>query len=233
MRYLGGKFRSRKYIVPFLKAAHRPGQAYVEPFLGAAWMMVAMDIEGPRYGNDIHDGLIVLWQALVDGWVPPIDITQEEYLALRARKHEADRMVAYAGFRSFGGKYFGGLDRGREASNRRGTLEKAKMLEGVHLSCGSYSDMAIPPNSLIYCDPPYAGVTGYACTPTFEHDRFWAWAKSMAGSGHTVFVSEYSAPNDIHIQGVWSRKSQVCAGSSNKKRSIERLYRVYSSKEVK
>jgi DNA adenine methylase len=40
-------------------------------------------------------------------------------------------------------------------------VKQAKNLKDVDFRCGSYLEMEVPPNSLIYCDPPYEGTTKY------------------------------------------------------------------------
>ena len=60
---------------------------------------------------------------------------------------------------------------------------------------GSYLELEIPENSLIYCDPPYANTCRYK--DDFNHDIFWDWCRAQTKSGHTVFISEYYAPNDF------------------------------------
>ncbi len=74
-------------------------------------------------------------------------------------------------------------------------VRQAKKLEGVILTCGSYLDLDIPENSIIYCDPPYANTCKYK--DDFNHNIFWEWCRSKAKNGHIVFISEYSAPNDF------------------------------------
>jgi DNA adenine methylase len=59
----------------------------------------------------------------------------------------------------------------------------------------SYNEVQLPPNSLIYLDPPYKGVTGYRVK--FDHEQFWNYVRFLVSQGHTVFVSEYSAPDDF------------------------------------
>ncbi len=238
MRYLGGKSRSAKHIVPLLKAAYEPSQAYVEPFIGSGWVMQDMDVEGVRLGADIHGGLIAMWTAMQSGWLPPAEITREEWLDLQARKLEVDPLVAYAGFCSFGGVYFAsylagsapGSKRSYQAAHQASTVRKAERLKGVELEACSYLDLALPPASLIYCDPPYAGTGRYRCTPKFDSVQFWHWTQDVANAGHTVFVSEFSAPESPAIQEVWAKPTNVsiAAGqAAEHRKSTERLYRVH------
>jgi DNA adenine methylase len=67
---------------------------------------------------------------------------------------------------SFGGKWWGGYatnSAGRNYAERgsRCLVKQVANLMDVEFINLNYLDMAIPQNSLIYCDPPYFGVTGY------------------------------------------------------------------------
>jgi len=71
-------------------------------------------------------------------------------------------------------------------------LERLQRLESVdssriHLSSGSYKDVVIKPNSVIYCDIPYEGTAGYVSK--FDKSEFLEWA---AAQTCPVFISEYS-----------------------------------------
>ncbi len=199
MLYLGGKARLAKRILPTILAGRTDGQTYVEPFLGGC--NVLPHVTGTRIGSDAEGSVIRLYSALRDGWEPPTSVTEDEYRAIRtdpAAFHPA--MEAFAAFGcSFGGKRWGGYARNKDGYNyasctRNGLLKIRERLRGVTLVHGGYDSIDIPPRSLIYCDPPYAGTTGYG--GSFDHGKFWSWASAMVDAGHAVFVSEYSAPSD-------------------------------------
>ena len=80
--------------------------------------------------------------------------------------------------------------------------------------------MIIPPNSIIYCDPPYAGVTKYAYS--IDHEKFWAWCREKVAEGHDVFISEYNAPDDFVC--VWEQEVRVCVDPGTSKQAIEKLF---------
>lgn len=81
MQYFGGKARIANDIVKYLKSQRKDGQAYIEPFVGAGWVMEKMD--GERYGYDKHSYLIAMFKALQNGWTPPTSISEEEYRYLK------------------------------------------------------------------------------------------------------------------------------------------------------
>jgi len=197
---MGSKNRIAKHILPIMLAERKQGQWWVEPFVGGANMIDK--VEGNRMGNDSNEFLIALLIAMRDGYIPPTDISKELYYAIKSRPADYPKeLVGFVGFLcSFGGKWWGGYAFNKKGDNyaERGSrciVKQAKNLDGVVFKFGSYLELEIPENSLIYCDPPYADTCKYK--DDFNHDIFWNWCRTQAKRGHTIFISEYSAPNDF------------------------------------
>lgn len=199
MRYLGSKRKISKYILPIMLDRRTKEQYWVEPFVGGCNMIDKID--GPRMGNDINPYLISLWVALQNGYIPPTNISRDEYYDIKQNpKAYPPELVAFVGFMcSFGGKWWGGYV--RDASGRNyaesgsaSLVKQSGKIQGIVFTCVEYASIPIPPNSLIYCDPPYDCTTKYDYCKHFDSSGFWEWCRSMARYGHTVFVSEYSAP---------------------------------------
>lgn len=229
MKYMGSKARHAKEMLPIILADRKPGQWYVEPFVGGANMIDK--VNGPRIGNDTHPHLIALLKAVSDGWVPPTVVSEDEYRLANASR-TVDAITGFIGFGcSYSGKWFGGYARGNDtngaprnyaAESSRNLMKQAKRLHGVQFHCGSYAELNIPPNSIIYCDPPYAGTTKYA-TGEFDHAAFWKWCDQRYEEGHTIFVSEYNAPD--HWKCVWSKGvNNTLTKDTGSKKGIERLF---------
>lgn len=218
---MGSKRRIAKYILPIMEAARKPGQTWVEPFCGGCNTLKL--VRGKRWGNDIHLELIAMYKALQKGWVPPDQINEDEYK--RVMKTGSPELKGYAGFtHSFGGKYgstyrrhtdkrIGEEIRGIKLKgsylnvayvgkvNKNLILSEIPLLKTVHFTNQNYFDLSFEKPVLLYCDPPYAGVSKYE-TKQFNSRNFWHWCRKMKLEGHTVFVSEYSAPDDFKI--IWS-----------------------------
>jgi hypothetical protein len=79
-------------------------------------------------------------------------------------------------------------------------LESLQSLESLEVFQKDYTDITIPSGATVYCDPPYAGTSGYL--HDFDHERFLDWLRHR---DFPVFVSEYSMPGDF-----------VCIASINK-----------------
>lgn len=107
MQYLGGKFRIRSQVIDYLETV-REGRPYIEPFVGAGWIVSGMRGSSSRVASDLSEDLILLWQALQDGWDPPKAVTEEEYNRLKTDPPSALRAFVGYGL-SFSGKWFGGV----------------------------------------------------------------------------------------------------------------------------
>jgi DNA adenine methylase len=96
------------------------------------------------------------------------------------------------------------------------------LLKGVLFSSLDYRALTIPKDSIVYCDPPYAGTSGYDGMP-FDHSIFWAWVRNIS-MYHRVYVSEYVAPKDFI--SVWSheRKDNIDAYRSKGLKVREHLF---------
>ena len=217
MQYMGSKNRIAKHILPIMIAERKPEQFWVEPFVGGANMIDK--VGGKRIGNDSHEFLIALLIALRDGYIPPTNISKDLYYAIKSNPTDYPKeLVGFVGFLcSFGGKWWGGYAFNAKGDNyadrgSRCLVKQAKNLDGVVFKSGSYLELEIPEHSLIYCDPPYANTCKYK--DGFNHDVFWQWCRDMSKKGHTVFVSEYSAPNDfvcvkeVHHKTILDKNSQ-------------------------
>jgi DNA adenine methylase len=208
MQYMGGKSRQAKHIAGVLSAYAGTCRYYVEPFLGGASVFErAAGIFLHPVGSDVHPDLILMWQALLDGWLPPDAVTREEYNELRTA--EPSPLRGFVGFGcSYGGKWFGGYAYsagGRDycGGSKRVALRKARAMSAVGATVhrSSYLDLDPLPGTLVYCDPPYAGTTKYNGTNAFDHGDFWARARGWADAGAVVVVSEYSAPAGVKCIG--------------------------------
>ena len=235
---MGSKARIAKQILPIILKNRQPGQWYVEPFAGG--MNSICHVKGNRLANDNHYYLIQMWIRLLENWRPPAQVSREEYEKIKATPVlYAPELVGWAGFNcSYSGKWFGGYAgktqtkigtiRDYQTEAIRNVLKQADLLRGCRMENLTFYRLSIPPESIIYCDPPYAGTTGYKST--IDHEHFWQWAANLAGLGHTVFVSEYDVPsfNAVHWECVWEQtvKSSLSANGryGGSKQSIERLF---------
>lgn len=115
------------------------------------------------------------------------------------------------------------LNEGLQSMERLQSLERLESLQSLQ-SLGSlevfqkdYTDITIPSGATVYCDPPYAGTSGYL--HDFDHERFLDWLRHR---DFPVFVSEYSMPGDfVCIASI----NKTCTYSPTKRtKRVERLF---------
>lgn len=199
MRYPGGKFRQRKQFVPAI-LSHTPNrQRYLEPFVGGGSMLerMAPHFEQVR-ASDIHEDLILMYQALKDGWEPPTEVSREDYYEVKATNGPS-ALRGFIGFGvSFGAKWFGGYAEAETAGRSARNLQRVmnSLPEDTRFSLKSFEEWDPQPGTVVYCDPPYRNVGKvYGKHSGFPHDEFWALMNEWVARGVHVFVSEYSAPD--------------------------------------
>lgn len=236
MKYVGSKSRIAKYILPIMLKHKTSKMTWVEPFVGGA--NIIDKVKGKRIGADINPYLIKALILIRDHpeTIPEI-ITENDYQKVK-NELKVDGLTGFIGFAmSFGGKWFGGYR--RDVAGTRGCIEnmktqtrrskqnaikQSKNLQNVKFVNKDYQDLQLPPNSFIYCDPPYEGTTKYK--DDFDHKAFWQWCRNKANEGHTVFISEYNAPIDFKC--VWQKEivSSLTKNTGSKK-GIEKLFIKY------
>lgn len=230
MKYMGGKSRHAKEILSIILKDKKADQWYVEPFCGSA--VVIEKVIGNRIGSDINFQLIELFKAIQQGWQPPDIITEEQYYEIKNHGYKySNALIAFAAIGcSYGGKWWGGYARGKNSNgeprnyaleSQNNLLKQKQGLDGIIFKSCDYTELEIPPNSLIYNDPPYFGTTKYK--NKFDHIKFWQWCNQKVEQGHKVFVSEYIAPEDW--QCVWQKEvNSSLTKETGSKKAIERLF---------
>jgi DNA adenine methylase len=216
---MGSKARIAKHILPIILEGRRPGQWYVEPFVGLANVIHLVD--GRRIGADSNKHVITLLKAVQNGFIPPNFLSEEEFKALRTSE-KVSPLKTFAMFGcSFGGSYQGGYARGGYdkngkpvnycAQSKRSLMKQVPGIRDVKFVRADYVGLTVPDNSIIYCDPPYKGKNRYG--EPFDHVEFWEWTRIMSTKGHRVFISEYAAPSDFRC--VWRKKVRMTLQHKN------------------
>lgn len=97
------------------------------------------------------------------------------------------------------------------------SLQSLQSLGSLEVFQKDYTDITIPSGATVYCDPPYAGTSGYL--HDFDHERFLDWLRHR---DFPVFVSEYSMPGDfVCIASI----NKTCTYSPTKRtKRVERLF---------
>lgn len=236
MKYVGSKARFAKYIAPILNKALEDREMYFEPFVGGANLIQHIRKDRVLIGSDSNEYLIEMWVALQKGDLIPHKVSRDEYEYVRLNRDEDKALTGWVGFNcSYSGKFFGGF--AGETKTRAGTIRDYQQeainnvtkqipeLSGVKFYNKYYEDLDIPENSVVYCDPPYKGTTGYEDSINYEH--YYEWLRELNRRGVKVFASEYSMPEDF--KEVWRLETKSSLSANGKqgtgsKRSVEKLF---------
>ena len=230
MKYMGSKNRIAKDILPIMLVERKEGQFWVEPFVGGANMIDKID--GNRIGADFNEYVVLALTAIRDNLnrLPKNNTEFTESMYKQLRIDDNYEFKGYVGFTaSYGGKWLGGWCRDRQNKrdyvneSYRNAVKQNTFLQDVDFRHSDYQDLEIPENSIIYCDPPYENTTSYK--DSFNHKEFWEWCRDKAKDGHTIFISEYNAPDDFEC--IWSKEivSSLTKNTGGKK-GTEKLFRL-------
>ena len=229
MRYMGGKSRIAKPISEIINNNAGADKTFVSLFCGA------VNVESKVKGfdriicNDNHEYLVALLQAVQQGYIPPDNISEEQYKHIRNNKDKYPKeLVGFVGFGcSFGGRWFEGYARGKNRNYcldaKNSLLRKMETLNEAEFICSDYRNVDIPQGSVIYADPPYANTTKYS-TGEFNSNEFWEYMRKLAKAGNTVYISEQTAPEDFIC--VWEKplRRTLDVNKENNFIITERLY---------
>lgn len=238
MKFMGSKNRIAKEILPIILENRQPNQWYVEPFVGGANTIDKVD--GNRIGADLNKYIISMWKGLQNESIKPIEIPKDLYDIARNEYNEGlndifnDFLIGWIGWMaSFNGRFFDGGYSGKTKTRDyvneqiRNTLKQIPTIKGIEFIHSSYNELEIPDGSIIYCDPPYQNTKQYITSKNFDHDKFWEWCREMTRKGHSVFISEYNAPDDF--QCIWSKEVTNSMNSTITYKPVEKLF-IYGNK---
>jgi DNA adenine methylase len=237
MKYMGSKSRIARHIVPIIQhyIDHSGAAAYIEPFVGGANVIDKVSAPG-RHGTDINPYLIALLSHVQHGRELPESVSFEQYSEVRADKARFPAWyVGCVGFlASYNGRFFDGgyAKPGYEGTkfrdyyreSKRNIEKQAAQLKGIEFACKDYRWPSGPgtfENSVIYCDPPYAGTKQYANSENFDYNEFWNTVRRWSRK-NVVLVSEHAAPDDFTC--IWEQPVLRTIDSVKRVPTMERLF---------
>lgn len=234
--YQGGKKRIGKRIHAVIAELERmlTGEnalAYFEPFVGMAGVLRHFAVEPRRKVTacDANVDLIMMWQALQNGWKPPRTCTRAYYDELKHSKTHSPERAFIGTVASFGAIFFGPyrLDYNQATRNylKEGydaLMEIKPDIQRVRfLKARSYAKHH-PTGKLVYCDPPYLNNRlNTQFFQNFDHDAFWETMRKWSCE-NLVVVSESSAPSDFKC--IWETQSYLKNSAKAEKYYPDRLF---------
>lgn len=224
MQYLGGKQRIATKVIEHLNQ-HKHLETLYEPFVGGCNIGINTDFKY-IHCSDIHPDLILMWQALQKGWIPPNEYSNLEYDQLKSKESSALR--GFIGFgASFSGKWFGGYARNARGynyvKNAASSIKKKinnKFYEATFQCLDFIETEWNVKGACFYLDPPYVGTTKYS--NKFNHFLFWNKVRDLS-INNIVIISEYSAPADFECVLEIPTKTNMQAGNNLR---IEKLFQL-------
>ena len=94
----------------------------------------------------------------------------------------------------------------------------------ITFSAVNYSELKIPNDSIVYCDPPYKDTTDGYGQGKFNHNNFYNWLRKIQRAGALIYVPEYSMPEDF--VPVWKREINCTLNQTQATTRTERLYKL-------
>jgi 16S rRNA G966 N2-methylase RsmD len=99
-------------------------------------------------------------------------------------------------------------------------LEQLERLQQLAFYNSNYSDVPIKENSVIYCDPPYAGTADYGSN--FNTKNLLDWADAQQ---NPVFISEYNIKDSrFTCIANFKKRSLLSANKDNELVKTEKVY---------
>lgn len=223
MQYLGGKYKTAKYLAEIIRPSlGLKGDLFYEPFVGGNNFYRSIFPTESAFLSDVDLSLITLYKAVIAGWEPPTSLSEDEWQRLKIEDDPFNPLTAFAAYGcSFAGIKWSGYAQCKRGDNYAAQTSR-NLLRVVKPAIYYQSDYLNiePRNAVVYCDPPYKDTAKYKGTD-FDHEEFYLWCKQAARNGCIVFISEFNMPEEFEI--VWERPRRIHV-SSNKRLVLERLY---------
>jgi hypothetical protein len=202
--YLGGKYRLRYELSEYINSLSP--RIYLEAFCGYAW--VGERVRCPkRHFSDLNENVILMWQALLSGWQPPLSVSEAEYAALRSDLKPSALRGFVGTTCAFGGGFFHTYARDKKGTTKnyaaQGARQFARRILGLKGAIFTHRDYRFAMDAVdadvVYLDPPYADTSEYVGVEPFDSIAFWNEVRRRSDGSRRILVSEYKAPDDFTV----------------------------------
>lgn len=230
---MGSKNRIAKEIIPIILKNRKPNQWFIDLFCGGCNLIDKID--GKRIANDKNKYLIAMWKGLQKGRKLTLDIPKELFSEARTEYNNRtnikfdDFEIGWIGFMGgFNGRFYGGGYSGIHGTRNyvqeqiRNTLKQVDKIKDIKFYNRDYSEFNFKEPVIIYCDIPYFATKEYDTKDKFNYEKFWNWVRKTSKLGHEIYISEYTAPEDMKC--IWSKEVKVSIRPDKTLNQTERLF---------
>ena len=239
MRYMGSKAKIAKDILPIMLKDIKD-KYFIDLFTGGGNLLQFIDSKN-IIANDINPYTIAFLERVKNegvNWLPRNnkEFTEIHYNFIKNNKNKFKKSVlGHVGYNlSFGGKWFAGWCRGKNSKGEwrdyvdeqyRATIKLYNNMKNKNIQFinKSYDEVNIPQNSVVYCDIPYKDTTKYNAVDNFDYNKFYNWCKRVKNGGVSIYISEYSMPEDFTL--IWQKEVKTTLDAkSNSDIRVEKLF---------
>lgn len=236
MKYMGSKNRIVHEILPIILKDKKDNQWFIDLFCGGCHIIE--NVNGKRIANDKNNYLIAMWKGLQENKERPYTISKELYSKARIEYNNKtniefdDFMIGWIGWMgSYNGRFFDGGYSGHDvgvthrdyiSEQIRNTESQIDKLIDVKFFSKDYYKFNFKESCIIYCDIPYMGTKQYSTSKNFDYDKFWEWCRIKTMEGHSIFISEYNAPDDFKC--IWQKEVINSMNTTKTYKPIEKLF---------
>ena len=206
----------------------------MEPFCGSCNVASKVHIKN-KILNDKNPYLIEMFKALQNGWMPPTEVSEEEYQLFKKNQDIEPHVAGFVGFAcSFAGKFWGGYARDTKGGGtgnyalrgHNSILKKMETLMDAEFTSKDFTELSYN-NCIIYCDPPYKNTTPYykKILGEFPYDKFLEWVNEQS-KNNIVLISEYkhNLPDNAYILLEIPSKTSIRDKNGEVIETVEVLY---------
>jgi len=230
---IAGEFNYKKFKPPFVSREEFSKNLDTDPMIKILWSfgnngknyLFGDDIEG--YKRSMHNAIVFNeFDSLAEA-VLGMKSFAEGYSIKQRRLFLRNRILALRNSGSLNalglGKFHDRKLQELQQLERLEQLQQLEQLERLQFTSTSYDEVEIHDNSVIFCDPPYAGTAKY--DSDFDHKNLFDWAHSKS---NPVFISEYQIKDERFVP-VWKMPKRSML-SSNKDKCVYKVEKVYVNK---